>query len=583
MRTDRVIVLKFGGSVLRDEVSMRIAVHEIYRWRRDGWRVVAVVSALNGRTNDLIAQATQFGDRASPLALAPFLTLGEQESAALLTLYLDRAGIPATFLTPAAARFIARGDATNASPRSIDVERLQVALQRDGVLVFPGFTATDEHGRTVTLGRGGSDLTALFLAHAFGAERCRLIKDVDGLYECDPAKNPAARRFRNASFDDALATDGSILQREAVRFAQEHAVSFEVGEINGVRATVVGPLDSEFDESPRFNSRPLRVALLGVGVVGGGVLELLRGRNDVELVAAAVRDVSRKRDVPIDRRFLMTDVVGVAGAGVDLVIEAIGGTETAFLAVRAALESGADVVTANKALMAAYGRELNDLAAANGRRLLCSAAVGGVTPILETIHSNQHRRVRRLTGILNGSCNFILERLNEGASLKDAVREAQQLGFAEADPTRDLSGADAIDKLHVIAHAVGVSHMTIDCCDDLRDFGCTICGQATGRLFRQMSRLDIDARGEAVASVSIEEVAKTSQLASARAEWNVAEIQFDDHEKTFIRGKGAGRWPTAEAVAGDVFEIMRFRNVEGVRTRQPEVLMSKRTDSLLAV
>ncbi|MEM1424141.1 MAG: homoserine dehydrogenase, partial [Planctomycetota bacterium] len=109
-----------------------------------------------------------------------------------------------------------------------------------GVVVFPGFVALDRRGRAVTLGRGGSDLTALFLAHALGAARCRLVKDVDGLYNADPRTVPGARRLERVGYDGALATDGSIVQHKAVRFAEARGVAFELGDLGARSPTMIG-------------------------------------------------------------------------------------------------------------------------------------------------------------------------------------------------------------------------------------------------------------------------------------------------------------------------------------------------------
>jgi hypothetical protein len=183
----RPVVLKLGGSVLLDATRLRRAVHEIYRWRREGREVVAVVSAFAGRTDEILDRCMRLDPglepaghrRLSPFALAAALGAGEAESAAFLGAQLDRAGVPATVLSPGAVGLRADGDPLDATPREVDTGPIERALERDGVVVFPGFVALDAAGRAVTLGRGGSDLTALFLAHALAADRCRLIKDVD--------------------------------------------------------------------------------------------------------------------------------------------------------------------------------------------------------------------------------------------------------------------------------------------------------------------------------------------------------------------------------------------------------------------
>ena len=196
----RLIVLKLGGSVLESEASLPRAVHEIYRWRRDGFAVVAVVSAFAGETDRLLERARSLGAAAASSAAAA--ATGELTSAALLGAALDRAGVPACVLTPAALALRADGDPLEADPVALESARLEAVLEREGVAVVPGFAGIDARGRTVLLGRGGSDLSALFLAHALGA-RCRLLKDVDGLYEWDPARpGPRPRRYATAKWDE---------------------------------------------------------------------------------------------------------------------------------------------------------------------------------------------------------------------------------------------------------------------------------------------------------------------------------------------------------------------------------------------
>ncbi len=546
----RVIVLKFGGSVLTDEDRLRIAVHEVYRWRREGWKVVAVVSAFAGRTDELLASCQRDGVRADGHATAAILSCGERESAAKLVGCLDRVGVAAALLDPASIGLRAHGPALDAQPDTFDADRVRAALDAQGVVVVPGFLAIDDHGRTVTLGRGGSDLSALVLADGLGADRCRLLKDVDGLYERDPAAaasdGPPPRRFERASFADALRLDGSILQHKAVRFARERGLAFEVGRVNASDVTAVGDHDSQlggFHEAPR----PLRVALLGVGVVGGGVLELLAQMPArFEVVAASVRDIGKHERLlrRLGVATISTDPVEVARLGADIVVEAIGGVEPAREAITAALESGAHVVTANKAVLAEHGEELFALAEAADRRLLASASVGGGAPVLEAATKLHATRIR---GVLNGTANFVLSRLAEGASLDAAIAEAQRLGLAEADPSRDLDGRDSLDKLRVLALACGIDTVT----GELQS--ADVRAATPGVRQRQVATLDADG----ALTVALETVEPLDPLSDLPAEWNAAEITGADGSVTLVRGRGAGRWATAEAVVADVLGLER--------------------------
>ncbi|HZW11277.1 MAG TPA: hypothetical protein VFF69_15345 [Phycisphaerales bacterium] len=238
--SERIIVLKFGGSVLLDELHVRAAAEEVSRFVREGYRVVAVVSALEGTTDRLLAQARQYGPRPHEAATATLLATGELTSTALLGLALDTFGVSVETLDAAGVGLRTTGEVLDSSPVALDTVAVRSALARVRAIVVPGFVGRDERNRTTLLGRGGSDLTALFIARHLGAE-CRLVKDVDGLYEWDPARpGPAPRRYATLSWEGALALDGTIVQHKAVRWARDHGLSFDVGALGAARATRVG-------------------------------------------------------------------------------------------------------------------------------------------------------------------------------------------------------------------------------------------------------------------------------------------------------------------------------------------------------
>lgn len=568
MQGRRLIVLKFGGSVLRDECSLRSVVHEVHRWRREGYDVLAVVSALAGATEALLARARAVAPDADDCSVAATIAAGEHEAAALLGLCLDRAGVPARVLSPAALGLVAEGPPLDADPVRLEGRRIRAALAADAVVVVPGFAALDDAGRTVVLGRGGSDLTALFLAHRLGAARCRLVKDVDGLYERDPARaDPPPLRFATAHWDDALAADGSIVQHKAVRFARAHGLEFELGDLAGTRPTRIGAGPLATGAAPA-RARPLRVALLGLGTVGEGVRALLADLPRWFVVTrAVVRDVGRPRNVPTS--CVVTDAAGASFEGVDVVVEALGGVEPARELVERALDAGAHVVTANKALSAARGRELRARGARAGRRFLDSAAVGGSLPLLERLAAAGGRRRRDIAsvrGVLNGTTNFVLDRLGAGAGLDDALREARARGFAEASPERDLDGRDAADKLVLVARALGhplaADEVRRDPCDDFeRHAGARARRAASaGRALRQVASLEREGAGWR-ARVTLSELEAHDPLFGVRAERNGAVVARTDGRVDLSLGTGAGRWPTSEAVLGDLMQLARERCV----------------------
>ncbi|MCP3918176.1 MAG: homoserine dehydrogenase [bacterium] len=560
MSSERLIVLKFGGSVLKDEEAARLAVHEIYRWRRRGYQVVAVVSALAGTTDALLAKARGVCAAPSPESVAAVVSNGELASAALLGLHLDRAGVPASVLTPAAIDLVAVGDPLDAEPVGVDVQRLRRPLAAGGVVVVPGYVACDGRGRTVVLGRGGSDTTAIFLAAQLGATRCRLIKDVDGLYERDPAAesaDSAPRRYASVSWDDALQTDGSILQHKALRFARELGLVFDLGRFNGTRPTEVGPGPTRFASSIDA-TKELSVCLLGAGTVGEGVWTLFRELGaHVNVQAVAVRDAERRRAVPADQ--ITTDLETAAGSGADVVIEAIGGVDRARHAIECALRAGSHVVTANKAVLAAAGSELAALARECGRELRFSASVGGSMPLLEHLASFTPGAVRAVHGVLNATTNFVVNRVADGLSLDAALAEARQRGLAESDTERDLSGLDAADKLCVIAQQLGWPALALDRVRRRPIDARTLADAGVGRGGTTVRHVAYVERSgdEVLASVAFRETGPADPLAVLPDAQNAAVIELTDGTRQVVRGKGAGRWPTAEAVVADVLAIAR--------------------------
>ena len=548
-----VIVLKLGGSVLRDADSLRAAVHEIYRWLRAGYGVVAVVSALQGATDALLETCRRLSPAADGYVSAAVAAGGELHCAALLSAQLDRAGVPACVLPPGEAGLSACGDPLAATPVALDPRPVRAALGRGEVAIVPGFFAPDDEGRTVTFGRGGSDLTALFLAARLGAARCRLVKDVDGVYEDDPAAtSPPPRRFARATWDDALATDGSIVQHAALRFARSERLGFELGRLNGTSPTRIGPGPRAFAHGPD-RPRPLRVVLLGLGTVGSGVWEHLRAL-EIEVPRVIVRDPDRARDVPVPRELLVRTLDARALASTDVVVETIGGREPAGEFVARALRAGRHVVTANKDLLASEGARLRALARANGARLLASAAVGGSVPVLERLRARDQPRVVALRAVLNGTTNFVLERMRTGCTRDEALAEARRHGFAEGDPGRDLSGRDAADKLCLLAAGLGYERLEAA---SVPTEGLT--GERLGRepgVLRQVASLRRRAGG-LDAAVRLERLTADDPLVLVPREHNAVALELADGSVELLRGKGAGRWPTAEAILGDLLELVR--------------------------
>ena len=565
-----VIVLKFGSSVLRSALDLPQAVHEIYRYAREGYGVVAVVSAFQGVTDRRFAEATALGaDPARDVGisgLAALVASGERETAASLQIALSRSGMPSNLLDPLAVGLRVDGNGLEGSPVDLETERLKALLEKGRILIVPGFFGSDQEGGVSLLGRGGSDWTALFLAQRLGA-RCRLLKDTDGIYDRDPNDGaPAPRRFERLNYEDALALGAPVVQEAALRFALSHHQAFEVACLGSVLGTEVGNHRTGLSKRGDIERPPLRVTLLGLGAVGRGVYEhLLRLPGHFEIVAIAVRDRFRHLTSGVPGRLLFS-IDQALEMKTDIVIEAIGGVIEASEAVAQALRKGCHVVTANKAVMAAHGVELSAIAEQVGARLSYSAAAGGVIPLMETLE-RLGETVVGVLGVLNGTSNFVLDRMAEGASLGEAVAEARQLGYAESDPSDDLSGLDAARKLVLVAReAFGVSLRPeeIPC----QGMSAPESGQprpggpgdsrsrGPRKVARQVASVQLTPRG-CKAKVELDWVDDTHPLGRCRGADNAVAITLRSGRQIQLHGRGAGRWPTAESVMGDLLQLRR--------------------------
>jgi homoserine dehydrogenase len=319
-------------------------------------------------------------------------------------------------------------------------------------------------------------------------------------------------------------------------------------------------------------SAPLRVALLGCGTVGSEVVRLLDRSGDdlaarvgapLELAGIAVRRPGRVRDLPLGGDLLTTDATAlVARDDVDLVVEVIGGIEPARSLVVAALESGKSVVTANKALLAEDGATLHAAAVRGGADLYYEASVAGAIPLLRPLRESlAGDHIRRVLGIVNGTTNFILTRMDEqGSGFTDALDEATALGYAEADPTADVEGFDAAAKAAILAglafhtrvvaadvHREGITEVTAADVASARAMGCVV---------KLLAIAEKD--GDAVtARVHPAMIPRTHPLASVREAYNAVFVEAESAGHLMFYGPGAGGAPTASAVLGDLVAVAR--------------------------
>jgi homoserine dehydrogenase len=314
--------------------------------------------------------------------------------------------------------------------------------------------------------------------------------------------------------------------------------------------------------------RKLKIGLLGCGTVGRGLVELV-GRNDalirqrsgveLRITKVLVRDLGKERE-GVDRALLTADPEKVLNNGCDLVVELVGGIEPARSFIERSLDRGKHVVTANKALLALDGFSLMKAAEVQKVRLGFEASVCGGIPIIRALRDGLvGNNIHSLSGILNGTCNYILTRMTEdGVEFEDALREAQAKGFAEVDPTLDIDGHDAAQKLKILtelafsaqvdAAAVRVEGIRGIAADDV---------QAAKELGFVIKHVATAERTEDVVSLSCAPVLLpfSHQLAGIRDENNAVLIRGDAVGEMLFSGKGAGSLPSASAVLSDVVDI----------------------------
>jgi homoserine dehydrogenase len=558
---NKLIVLKFGSSVLKSADDLPNVVHEIYRWYREGHRVIAVVSAVGNSTEQLIRASRMLTEAPEPFATAELLATGERTSAALLGIALDRAGVPARVVNPREIGFEVAGSPLDSEPVRLDAYRIEELLRNHPVLIVPGFFGTDTAGRTHLLGRGGSDLTAAFIASELKA-RCRLLKDVDGVYESDPAQqNAHPRRFAALGYEDALRVAGKLIQSKAVEHFRAHGTSCEVAALARPYHTLVHPgATRRADPLP---PKRIDVVILGLGTVGFGVHQRLCAHPDqFRVIGILVRERARHEAAGVPTDLLYTCPETLATLKPALVIDALPGLEPSQALLKRYLAQGIDVVSANKTVIAQFGTAFDNIAGPAGATLRYSAAVGGSAPMLEVAaQARECAKVQSLAAVLNGTCNFLLDACAAGDSLASATQEAQRLGFAEADPSEDLSGRDAARKIAILARHAFEVEATLT---EVQAFDESVADAArsaalSGQRLRQLARATAMSDGKVVLTVSFELVSPESPFYSLSGEWNVLSVALANGETHLARGRGAGRWPTAEAVIADVLEIGRLR------------------------
>ena len=327
---------------------------------------------------------------------------------------------------------------------------------------------------------------------------------------------------------------------------------------------------------------PVRVALIGCGVVGSAVARLLIEHADdlaarvgrpLELVGIGVRRPGRNRGDGLDPALFTTDSADLVTRA-DVVIEVVGGIEPARTLILRAMAHGASVVTANKALLAEDGPTLYAAAAEHGVDLYFEAAVAGGIPLLRPLRESlAGDSVRKVMGIVNGTTNYVLDKMDTtGQGFADAVSQAQALGYAEADPTADVEGFDAAAKAAILAslafhtrvagkdvHREGITEVTAADIQAAKDMDCVV------KLLAICERTDGEDGSPAGVSVRVHPamIPRRHPLAGVREAFNAVFVEAEAAGQLMFYGRGAGGEPTASAVLGDVVAVARHRVLGG--------------------
>ncbi|MFM8868876.1 MAG: homoserine dehydrogenase [Candidatus Nanopelagicus sp.] len=331
--------------------------------------------------------------------------------------------------------------------------------------------------------------------------------------------------------------------------------------------------------------KTLKVGMLGCGNVGTQIARLLvankadlasRSGAQLELVKVAVKDLKTKRD-GVSNVLLTDDAASIVNnPEIDLIIEVIGGISPAKELILTSFKNGKSVVTANKALLAQEGAALYQAASEANVDLYYEAAVAGAIPILRPLRESLvGDHVKRIMGIVNGTTNYILTKMDEsGTAFEDALKQAQLLGFAEANPTADVEGIDASDKAAILASLAFHSRVTSK---DVYREGITKItatdvkvAKAMDLVIKLLAITELTTSGEISVRVHPALISRTHPLASVRESYNAVFVEAESAGQMMFYGKGAGGEPTASAVLGDLVAIARHKVAGGIGPKESD-------------
>ena len=320
--------------------------------------------------------------------------------------------------------------------------------------------------------------------------------------------------------------------------------------------------------------RKCKIGIVGFGTVGSGVYKILSSECDshpiikeIEIAKIAVKDLSKKRDIGLDNNLLTDDPFELINdSSIDVIVEVMGGVDLAKDIILRSLKSGKSVVTANKAVIARYGEEIYKTAAKEGVYILSEAAGCGGIPIIEPLkRSLKSNSIKKMVGIINGTTNFILSKMaNEKADYKETLKMAQSLGYAELDPTADVEGHDAADKISILSelafggkikrdeiHSEGISNINLKDIEYANKLGFEI------KLLALSERQQINSNDSLALNIWVGPslIPKSHPLATVMGVNNALLIEADPLGEIMLYGPGAGSGPTAASVVSDILNL----------------------------
>lgn len=319
-----LIVQKYGGTSVADLERIKNVVNRVARYRENGDRVVVVLSAMSGVTDNLIKMAHELMPIPTEREMDMLLATGEQTTIALAAMALHAMGVPAVSLTGAQAGISTDGVHTKAKIRNITPKQVHALLDGGQVVIVAGFQGQSPEGNITTLGRGGSDLTAIALAAALKADLCQICTDVDGIYTSDPRLVPAARKMDEISYDELLELAGAgakVMQLRSVEFAKKFGVIFEVrSSLNNHPGTIVKEETRSMEDvvvrGVSLDQKQAKVTLVAVpdrpGVAARVFTELARAAINVDMI---VQNTSREAAKPVTDLSFTVDKADLAKAG----------------------------------------------------------------------------------------------------------------------------------------------------------------------------------------------------------------------------------------------------------------------------